>query len=125
MEKERLIEYIKREPQETCSTIRRWASAWFAVGEKKGKEQDYLRKILEMLAAGNCVRLQSKSGLPVDIGSVWGEKNEWVGTFYCAYNSIRFLNIDIEPKVCDKAKYPWENIFEPEEAKQLHGLGIL
>ena len=28
-------------------------------------------------------------------------------------------------KVCDKAKYPWENIFEPEEAKQLHSLGIL
>lgn len=125
MEMEKLIENIKREPQEDCGTIRRWVSAWFAVGEKKGKEQDYLRKILEILAAGNCVRLQSKSGLPVDIGSVWGEKNGWVGTFYCVYNSIRMLDIDIEPKVCDKAKYPWENIFEPEEIKRLHIYGIL
>lgn len=124
MEIERLKEYIKREQQESC-TLRRWASAWFAVEEKKGKEQDYLRKILEMLAAGNCVRLQSKSGLPVDIGSVWGEKNRWVGTFYSVYHSIRFFNINIEPKVCDKVKYPWENIFEPEEAKQLHDAGIL
>ena len=74
METERLKEYIKKEQQEPCCTFRRWAAAWSAVEEKKGKEQDYLRKILEMLAAGNCVRLQSKSGLPVDIGSVWGEK---------------------------------------------------
>ena len=118
---ERLKEYIKKEQQEPCCTFRRWVSAWFAVGEKKGKEQAYLRKILEMLAAGGCVRLQSKSGLPVDIGSVWGEKNGWVGTFYCVYHSIRLFNIDIEPKACDKAKYPWENIFEPEVAKQLHG----
>lgn len=121
METERLKEYIKKEQQEPCCTFRRWVSAWFAVGEKKGKEQDYLRKILKILAAGNCVRLQSKSGLPVDIGSVWGEKNGWVGTFYCVYHSIRLFNIDIEPKACDKAKYPWENIFEPEVAKQLHG----
>ena len=120
-----MIKNIKRESQEDYGTIRRWASAWFAVGEKKGKEQDYLRKILEILAAGNCVRLQSKSGLPVDIGSVWGEKNSAVGTFYCVYNSIRMLDIDVEPKVCDKAKCPWENIFEPEEAKRLRSFGIL
>lgn len=122
METERLKEHIKREQQETCCTLRRWADAWFAVGEKEGKEQDYLRKILEMLAAGNCVRLQSKSGLPVDIGSVWGEKNGWVGTFYCVYNSIRMLDINVEPKVCDKAKYRWGNIFEPEVAKMLEYL---
>lgn len=124
MEIERLKEYIKTEQQESCR-LSRWASAWFAVGKKKGKEQDYLRKILEMLSAGNCVRLQSKSGLPVDIGSVWGEKNEWFGTFYCVYHSIRLFNVDIEPKVCDQTKYPWENIFEPEEAKRLHNSGIL
>lgn len=122
METERLKEHIKREQKETCCTLRRWASAWFAVGEKEGKEQDYLRKILEMLAAGNCVRLQSKSGLPVDIGSVWGEKNGWVGTFYCVYNSIRMLDIDVEPKACDTAKYRWGNIFEPEVAKMLEYL---
>lgn len=34
MEIERLKEYIKREQQESC-TLRRWASAWFAVGEKR------------------------------------------------------------------------------------------
>lgn len=113
---------LKREQQEARNTLRRWADAWFAVGEKEGKEQDYLRKILEMLAAGSCVRLQSKSGLPVDIGSVWGEKNGWVGTFYCVYNSIRMLDIDVEPKVCDKAKYRWGNIFEPEVAKMLEYL---
>lgn len=119
MEIERLKEYIKREQPESC-TLRRWASAWFAVGEKKGKEQDYLRKILGILAAGNCVRLQSKSGLPVDIGSVWGEKHAWFGTFYCVYHSIRLFNVDIEPKVCDQTKYPWENIFGPEEAKRFN-----
>lgn len=113
---------LKREQRETRYTLRRWAAAWSAVEEKKGKEQDYLRKILEMLAAGNCVRLQSKSGLPVDIGSVWGEKNGWVGTFYCVYNSIRMLDIDVEPKACDKVKYRWGNIFESEIAEMLNYL---
>ena len=121
MELERLKEHIKFKREQ----LRRWVSAWLAVGHKKGKEQDYLRKILGILAAGHCVRLQSKSGLPVDIGSVWGENHVWFGTFYCVFHSIRLFNLDIEPKVCDKIKYPWENIFEPEEAKRLHRFEIL
>ena len=39
MGKGRLIEYIKRESQEDCGMIRRWASAWFAVGEKKERNR--------------------------------------------------------------------------------------
>ena len=101
MEIERLKEYTKREQQETRYTLHRWVSAWLAVEDKKEKEQDYLRKILGILAAGHCVRLQSKSGLPVDIGSVWGENHVWFGTFYCVFHSIRLFNLDIEPKVCD------------------------
>lgn len=38
MEIERLKEYIKREQQESC-TLRRWASAWFAVGGKKERNR--------------------------------------------------------------------------------------
>lgn len=38
MEIERLKEYIKREQPESC-TLRRWASAWFAVGKKKERNR--------------------------------------------------------------------------------------